>query len=227
VSRALWPLRWAIRLVALAVLAVVVYLGVTLGQVWWASREDQARQVQAIIVLGAAQYNGTPSPDLAARLDHALGLWQRHLAPTIVVTGGKETGDAYTEATAGADWLEARGVPDADILREVSGRDSWESLSGAALFLKARGDRRVLLVSDPFHDERLHAMASALGLTGFVSPTRTSPIRGTQTWPYFGRETVAVAVGRIVGFRREVSLEHWFRTGAAASVQWASPSGVV
>ena len=196
-----------LRLVALVVGATLVYLAVTAVQVWAASRRDQARPAQAIVVLGSAQYNGRPSPDLQARLDHVLILWDRHLAAVIVVTGGKQTGDRFTEATASADYLEAHGVPDAAILREVQGRDSWESLSAAAAILRQRGLARVLLVSDPFHDERLEAIASELGLHGYVSPTRTSPIRGRHVVPYFARETVAVAVGRIIGFRREVRLE--------------------
>jgi len=190
-------------LVAAAVIGVgVVYLIVTFCQVWWASRENQARPVQAIVVLGAAQYNGVPSPDLQARLDHALALWQAGLAPLIVVTGGKEPGDVYTEATAGADYLAAKGVPQTDILREVQGRDTWESLSAVANFLKPRDISVVLLVSDPFHDERISLIAKEVGLTPYLSPTRTSPIRGTAVVPYFAKETVEVAVGRIIGFRR-------------------------
>jgi uncharacterized SAM-binding protein YcdF (DUF218 family) len=196
-----------VRLALLLAGAVVVYLAVTGVLVWAASRKDQARPAQAIVVLGAAQYNGRPSPDLQARLDHVLLLWGRHLAPVIVVTGGKQVGDQYTEATASALYLEARGVPDASILREVQGRDSWESLSAAAVILRRRGLERVLLVSDPFHDERLEAIAAELRLHGYVSPTRTSPISGSHVVPYMAKETVAVAVGRIIGFRREVNVE--------------------
>ena len=185
---------------------LVAYLGVTFVQVWWASRQNQARRVDAIVVLGSAQYNGVPSPDLKARLDHALSLWRSHLAPVIVVTGGREPGDRYTEASAGAKYLESKGVPQSAILRETSGRDSWQSLSGAADFLLARGDRTVLLVSDPFHDERISLMSQELGLTPFVSPTRTSPIRGLSVVPYFAKETVEVAIGRVVGFRRLVGV---------------------
>lgn len=200
------PVRWAFRVVALAVLVVVVYLLVTLGQVWHSSRLNQARPVQAIVVLGAAQYNGRPSPDLKARLDHALTLWSQHLTSTVVVTGGREPGDPYTEASAGADYLAAKGVPQADILREVSGRDSWQSLAAAATFLKHRHIVRVLLVSDPFHDKRISLMADELGLTPYVSPTRTSPIKGSAVIPYFAKETGEVAVGRIIGFRRLVGV---------------------
>ncbi|MDQ6838091.1 MAG: YdcF family protein [Actinomycetota bacterium] len=206
VRRAVRPLRWLVRAAAVVVLAVVVYLVVTLGQVWHASALNQVRPVQAIVVLGAAQYNHSPSPDLKARLDHADTLWSQHLATTLVVTGGREPGDPFTEAGAGADYLAAKGVPQADILREVSGRDSWQSLAASATFLKHRHIVSVLLVSDPFHDERISLMADELGLTPYVSPTRTSPIKGNAVIPYFVKETGEVAVGRIVGFRRLVGV---------------------
>lgn len=105
------PVRWALRLTALGALVVVVYLVVALGQVWHSSRLNQVRPVQAIVVLGAAQYNGTPSPDLRARLDHAYTLWSEHLATTLVVTGGREPGDHHTEAGTGADYWPARACP--------------------------------------------------------------------------------------------------------------------
>lgn len=200
-------MRWVVRGSAVVIGLVVVYLLVTLGQVWHASRLNQARPVQAIVVLGAAQYDGHPSPDLRARLDHAYGLWAGHLAPTVVVTGGRVPGDPFTEATAAANYLAGRGVSQAEILREVSGRDSWQSLASAAGFLKQRHISRVLLVSDPFHDERISLMSDELGLTSFVSPTRTSPIRGHATIPYFLKETAEVSLGRIIGFRRMVGVD--------------------
>jgi uncharacterized SAM-binding protein YcdF (DUF218 family) len=199
--------RWTLRIGAVFAALIVVYLAVTLVQVWLASRRDGARVSQAIIVLGAAQYNGRPSPDLKARLDHVLLLWQRHIAPVVVVTGGKEPGDQFTEATASATYLEAHGVPDLSILREVQGRDSWESLEASARFLEQRGITNVVLVSDPFHAERLLAMSSELGMHGHSSPTRTSPIRGLDVVPYFVKETIAVAAGRIVGFSRLLDIE--------------------
>jgi uncharacterized SAM-binding protein YcdF (DUF218 family) len=201
------PLRWAIRGAALFVALILVYLGVTFLQVWMASRRDQARKVQAIVVLGAAQYAGRPSPVLKARLDHAADLYNRHLADTIVVTGGRETGDITTEAAASAKYLSSKGIPDSHILREVQGRNSWQSLAAAAVFLKARHIKVVLLVSDPFHSARIAAMAKELGLTAYVSPTRTSPIHGSSAVPYFGKETLAMAAGRIVGFRRLVGID--------------------
>ena len=203
----LGPLRWVIRGMSLLVALVLVYLGVTFVQVWMASRREEARKVQAIVVLGAAQYAGRPSPVLKARLDHAADLYQRHLADIVVVTGGRETGDITTEAAASAKYLGTKGIPDSHILREVQGRNSWQSLAAAAGFLKARDIKTVLLVSDPFHSARIAAMAKELGLTPYVSPTRTSPIHGSSAMPYFGKETVAVAAGRVIGFRRLVGVD--------------------
>jgi uncharacterized SAM-binding protein YcdF (DUF218 family) len=187
--------------------AVVLYLGVTFVQVWRAARNDQARPADAIVVFGTAQYNGVPSPVLAARLDHAIELYKKDLAPVIVVTGGNQPGDQFTEATASANYLIERGVPDEDVLREVSGTSSWQSLAAAANFLDDRKITDVLLVSDPFHSLRIRAMASELGLEAHSSPTKTSPIRGMTEARYMARETLAVAVGRIVGFRRQASIE--------------------
>ncbi len=198
------------RLVFKAAMGLVL-LGLTYGaltffQVWSAARRDQAGVAEAIVVLGTAQYDGRPSPVLKARLDHAVDLYRRKLAPVIVVTGGSRPGDRVTEATASADYLLGRGVPDKNLLREVSGGSSWESLAAVATFLDERSIDEVLLVSDPFHSFRIRAMASELGLKSHTSPTRTSPISGFTAAQYMARETVAVAVGRIIGFRREASL---------------------
>jgi uncharacterized SAM-binding protein YcdF (DUF218 family) len=144
-------------------------------------------------------------------------LWQARLAPLVVVAGGKQAGDVYTEASAGASYLEAKGIPPADVVREGTGRNSWQSLAAAATMLEARHATRVLLVSDPFHDERIALMASELGLTPYVSPTRTSPIRGMAAIPFFAKETVEVAIGRIVGFQR--------LTGVSRRVQRATGRG--
>ncbi len=192
--------------------AVVLYLSVTLVQVWRASRADSASPAEAIVVFGTAQYNGVPSPVLAARLDHAIELYRKGLAPVIVVTGGNQPGDEFTEATASANYLIRRGVPDEDVLREVSGTSSWQSLAAAANFLDERDITDVLLVSDPFHSYRIRAMASELGLEARSSPTRTSPIRGATEARYMAREAVAVAVGRIVGFRRQARIENVVRS---------------
>lgn len=186
---------------------VTLYLAVTFVQVWRASGRDEAQPADAIVVFGAAQYNGRPSPVLAARLDHAADLYQRGIAERVVVTGGRAPGDSTTEASASAAYLTERGVPDSAILREVKGRSSWQSLASTANFLKKEGRTEVVLVSDPFHSARIEAMAGELGLEAHVSPTRTSPIGGAEEVSHMARETVAVATGRIIGFRRLMGIE--------------------
>lgn len=196
------------RLVTFALVALVVYLGVTFVQVYLASRRDEARPAEAIVVFGAAQYNGRPSPVLRARLDHAADLYQRKLASIIVVTGGQAAGDETSEATASADYLATRkGIGQAAILREKDGRNSWQSLASAANELRKRGKTKVVLVSDPFHSARIAAMAEELGLDAAVSPTRSSPITGQRELRHLGRETVAVAAGRVIGFRRMMGID--------------------
>jgi uncharacterized SAM-binding protein YcdF (DUF218 family) len=195
-------LKIAVRIGVLGFAVVFVYLSVTFVQVWLASRRDDARPSQAIIVLGAAQYNGRPSPVLAARLDHAIALYRKHIAPVVVVTGGREPGDRYTEAGASAEYLHEHGIVDNAILRETTGRTSWESLEAAARFLKSRRILRVVLVSDPYHSARIDAIAHELGLSAVTSPTRTSPIKGTDALKRMVGETVRVAAGRLFGYAR-------------------------
>lgn len=195
-------LRLALKVLAALVALVVAYVGVTFVQVLSAAGRDQARSVQAIVVMGAAQYDGRPSPVLRARLDHAAELYRRGLAAEVVVTGGKQVGDRVTEATVSATYLARHGVPDSAILREVKGRSSWQQLAAAAAFLRRRGVTTVLLVSDGFHNARIAAIASELGLRAYTSPAPDSPIRGVHRLRYVGKETVAVAVGRILGYRR-------------------------
>ena len=201
-------MKLALKIVLGIVGALFLYVAVTFVQVWMASRQDNARSAQAIVVFGAAQYNGEPSPVLKARLDHAIDLYRRRLAPVIVVTGGRQPGDRFTEAAASASYLSSHGVPDKDVLREVSGQSSWQSLAATATFLKERGIGRVLLVSDPFHSFRIGAMADELGLDAHVSPTKSSPISGISAARYMVRETAAVAIGRIIGYRREAGVHN-------------------
>ena len=206
-------LRWPVRMGVALLAAVVAYLGITFVQVFQSSRRDEARRADAIVVFGAAQYNGTPSPVLRARLDHAASLYKKGYATRVVVTGGRHPDDRFSEATASARYLRNKGIPDSSILREVRGRTSWESLAAAARILKGRGMSDVVLVSDGFHAARIEAMASELGLEAHTSPTRTSPIAGREKLPYLGKETVAVAVGRVVGFRRVGNVRHSVASG--------------
>lgn len=195
-----WKLARRVGLVV--VLAALLYYVVTFVQVWWAARGDDTRRSEAIVVLGAAQFNGRPSAVFKARLDHAAELYHDRVAPLIVVTGGKQIGDQFTEATSGANYLHGKGVPDAAILRETTSRTSWESLAAAAHVLEDRGAKDVVLVSDPFHALRIRSIANELGLDAVTSPTRTSPISGFDEWRRFMSEAMRVAAGRIVGFGR-------------------------
>lgn len=203
------PRRWLRRLVWSVLLTFLVgfgYYGVTLYQVHATGRSDHAGPADAIVVMGAAQYDGTPSPLLQSRLDHVLELWARGLAPLVVVTGGNQPGDRFTEASASTAYLVDHGVPEGAILEETVGQSSYESLDGVAALLHDRGLRRVLLVSDPFHSLRIELTADELGLDAAVSPTRTSPVQGGQAFRREMKEAAGVALGRIIGFRRLLSI---------------------
>lgn len=200
-------LRWVFRAFVAFIALVVVYVAYVTYEVRHYSRIDQARNADAIVVLGAAQYNGKPSSVLQARLDHAAVLWKQRYAPYIVVTGGKLPADTYTEASASAAYLGTLGVPDANVLREVQGRNSWQSLKAATLFMRYRDIQRVVLVSDSFHDARIREMARDLGLEAYVSPATTSPIKGATRQKYLMKEVVALGVGKLFGFNRVSGFE--------------------
>jgi uncharacterized SAM-binding protein YcdF (DUF218 family) len=181
------------------VVGVVGYLGVTALQVWLTAHRVDRRPAQAIVVMGSAAYGEQPSQDFAARLATALGLWRAGLAPIVVVTGGKLPGDPATEAAVGVAWLARRGVPARD-LAEAGGGDTWSNLVDAARVLLPEGRRRILVVTDGFHEDRSMAVASSLGLQPSPVPARDSPLRGAALVPYYVKETLGVALGRIIGF---------------------------
>jgi len=194
-------LRRLLKIAVVVAAVLVAYLGVTAGQVWMTSTRSEPVPADAIVVMGAAQYNGVPSPVLRARLDQAYRLWSRHLAPVVVLTGFKQPGDQYTEAEAGARYLGALNPPvPADAIIAVGGSDSWDNLAQAAAALHARGLNRVLIVTDGFHEARSLAIATDVGLQAHPVPATGSPITGWSAVPYFAKETFGVAVGRIFGF---------------------------
>jgi len=157
----------------------------------WSSR-DEARPAEAIVVLGAAQYAGRPSPVLRARLDHALELWDRHLSSLLILTGGTGAGDTTSEAAVGRKYARKHGVPDSSILEENAGRTTSESMRAVAGMLEVRGLQTALLVSDPFHMLRLRILARRFGFTPYTSPTRTSPISPNREarWKYIFSESI-------------------------------------
>lgn len=206
----LWPLRLLFKIISFLVAAAIVYYLVTVVQVWLTSRRQVDAPAQAIVVMGAAQYDGLPSPDLASRLQQALDLYRHHYSSVFVLTGGKEPGDQFTEAQAEDRWLIGNGVPRRAVLAEVGGRDTYQSLADAAEILRGRHLNRVLMVSDPFHEAQICAVASSLGLHGLPSPTHTSPIKGTATIGYFAKEALVMGVGRIVGWHHLEQLHNFF-----------------
>jgi uncharacterized SAM-binding protein YcdF (DUF218 family) len=180
--------RYAIRLLAgflrgLIIIAVTLLalLGLVCGLIVIQGRRDEARQigaghVGAALVLGAAQWNGDPSPVLRARLDHALELYRRGQVRQIILTGGTGPGDTTSEAAVGKRYLIAQGLAADALLLEEQGTTTWESLRNAVPLARANRIGAVLLVSDPFHMLRSIKMARDLGLIAYGSPTRTSPI---------------------------------------------------
>jgi uncharacterized SAM-binding protein YcdF (DUF218 family) len=180
------------RILTVAVVAVFALWVVSATAVLiWAAR-DEARPAQAIVVLGAAQYAGKPSPVLRARLDHALDLWNRHLAALLILTGGTGSGDTTSEAAVGRTYARKRGVPDSAILVENEGRTTSESMRAVAGMLEVRGLQTALLVSDPFHMLRLRILARRFGFTPYTSPTQTSPISPNreERWKYIFSESL-------------------------------------
>ncbi len=170
------------------------------GVVIWSQRDShEPTAADAIIVLGAAQYDGRPSPVLRARLDHAITLFHAQRAPRLVLTGGHQDGEHTSEAEAGQRYAIRRGVPASAILVETEGRTSQESIRSAAALIRQESSAgaprpRVLLVSDPFHMLRLDVLARLNGMSPSPSPTRTSPI-SANPWmalEYVLRESVAL-----------------------------------
>jgi uncharacterized SAM-binding protein YcdF (DUF218 family) len=160
----------------LLLLAAVIVYTVGLVMVLVASQQDQRQPVDAIVVLGAAQYNGRPSPVLRARLDHALELYGDGLAPLIMVTGGIGRGDTTSEASVARRYLVAHQVPDSAIIPQPQGHSTMASMTAVGEWMRRRGLRRVLLVSDPFHMFRLRLEARRTALEAYTSPTESSPI---------------------------------------------------
>ena len=194
------PFWTAVLAVSLAVVGLVVASAVA---VWNAAHMDDARRVDradAILVLGAAQYNGRPSPVLADRLDQARRLYEQGRAPVIVTLGSNEPGDRTTEAEAGRDYLVNRGVPPDAVVAEPKGNSTYASLQAAAWYMRSRRMRSAFLVSDPWHNLRIKRMAGDLGIRGYASAVFRSAARssGTRLAGYV-RETFAYLAYRLFG----------------------------
>jgi uncharacterized SAM-binding protein YcdF (DUF218 family) len=193
-SRRMRRTTWPVRIVVGAVLVATFLICGTAFRVWYVARADDRRQVDAVVVLGAAQYDGEPSSVFAARLRHAEALYEDGLAPRIVTVGGSRAGDAYTEAEAGRRYLIGRGVPASAVIAVGEGSDTLGSLRAVDARAQQDGWDSALVVSDPWHSLRARTMARDSGLQAWTSPTRSGPVvqtRETQA-RYIVRETAAL-----------------------------------
>lgn len=196
------PRRWW-PLVALAVVGLpVAYYLVTLAQVVRTGGEHDAAPSDAILVMGAAQYDGRPSPQLTARLDHVITLWDDGLASTVVVTGGNRPGDRFTEAEASARYLAAAGIPTGAIVEVSEGATTHESVEAAAPTMAERGIDSVIVVTDPYHALRSRLIVEQAGFDVDVAATPTSVVTGWGALRRNLEEAAGVAVGRFIGFDR-------------------------
>jgi uncharacterized SAM-binding protein YcdF (DUF218 family) len=179
--RTIRPMRRILLVVALLVLA---YFATTTFLVARWMGKDERRPADAIVVLGAAQYDGRPSAIYRARLEHAVDLYNQQVAPVVVFTGGNNPGDRFTEGASGARWAISQGLPAVAALVEDSSRSTYQNLAGAKRKLAQRqhGHRRlrVVVVSDPFHMFRAVKQARDLGLEAYPSPTRSSPLSASK-----------------------------------------------
>jgi uncharacterized SAM-binding protein YcdF (DUF218 family) len=197
----LGPFKLVLRIISLVVSVIVLYFAVTLVQIWLTGHEHSGAHAQAILVFGTTEDNGVPSPELKARLDHALHLYREHRAPWMVVTGGNRPGDNFTESGVSAAYLEQHGVAKSDILQGF-GNDTWQNVSTVLPLLKAHHILTVITVTDPFHEYRAMAISSSQGLKPVPSPVPHSPTIKHSLWKYYLKETFDVGVGRIIGYGR-------------------------
>ena len=187
--------------VTVLVWAGIMYVVLNIVQVWSVGRSDSRKEVDAIVVMGVAQYDGRPSPQLQARLDHVLTLWEQGVATLVVTTGGNQPGDRFTEARASADYLIAGGIPESSISMEDIGSTTLQSLQGVADILKSRGLTSVEIVTDPYHALRSQLIAQDLGLTAYISPAENSAVTGGAEKRRMINEGLGISLAHVIGFR--------------------------
>jgi len=193
-------LRTLARSLSTLAALLLVYLGVCVGQVWWTGSTDQARSVEAIVVMGVAQYDGRPSPQLQARLDHVITLWNAGTAPLVVTTGGNQPGDRFTEAEASQRYLVEAGVPESAIILENLGSSTLDSLRRVHDILANQDITEILIVTDAYHAARSRMVARDLGMVAHVSATPTSVVTGSENVRRHIEEGLGVALANFIGF---------------------------
>ena len=192
--------RSALVLSSGACLALISYVGIAAMSLTWTGTHHDTKTVDAIVVMGAAQYDGVPSPLLASRLEHALDLWKQKQAPVIAVTGGKRAGDRFTEGDTSRRWLTDRGVPAADVIVESVGHSTWESIENLAPLLNNAGVDSVVVVSSSWHVQRASLSLEELGFRAHSSPSADGILSGSSERSKLVREIAGVSLGRIIGF---------------------------
>jgi uncharacterized SAM-binding protein YcdF (DUF218 family) len=195
------------RILAGVLVIVALVVGGTAFHVWSIARQDNRGQVDAIVVLGASQFDGRPSSIFAARLDHAARLFEAGVAPRIITVGGARSGDRFTEAAAGKRYLERLGLPASAVYAVETGRDTLQSMRALAPFVRQHGWHSAVIVTDPWHEARSRRMAQDQGIRASTSPSRSGPAVATRTTQarYIARETGAYLYYRI--FHRSADFE--------------------
>ena len=183
--------------------ALALYVVVTFAQVVLAGRQQLTSSAEAIVVLGAAQYDGRPSPQLEGRLLTAIDLWNDGSAKYFIVSGGRQEGDRFTEAETSRNVALDSGVPDSNILFEDEGTTTWESLQGVAQIVQQYEISSVILVTDPYHAMRASLIAKRSGINvAGVAPVQDSVVSGFSSLRRHLIETAGVAIGRVTGFQQ-------------------------
>lgn len=185
----IWKIARRVITALVAVLLVVVALPML--RIEWSGHRPDAARTDAIVVFGAAQFDGTPSPVLKNRLDHALMLYREGVAPRIVTVGGSRPGDRFTEATAGRNYLHGRGVPWNDVKAIKSGDDTFNSAAAVAKWAAGSGVRSFTVVSDRAHVARASTILSSFNFEVHVSAPQSGP-GSAMTWQYVARETAGL-----------------------------------
>jgi uncharacterized SAM-binding protein YcdF (DUF218 family) len=192
------------QLLALVLCVGSLYVGLTVFEVWRVGRTQSTTQVDAIVVMGAAQYDGVPSPLLKARLMRAFELWEQKVAPRIVLTGGNKPGDRFTEASASAIFLRQQGVPQEDLLQESLSRSTYEALRNVRNLVATdsnfAGIKRIVIVTDPYHELRSRLTAREMNFETTTSPSSNSPIAGNSAFKKYVKEGAGIALARVIGF---------------------------
>ena len=173
-----WSRHGLVWLPGLIVAALLIFLVVTALQITYEASQEELRHADAIVVFGAAEYVGRPSPVYRARLDHAFDLFQRGIAPVVITTGGAGSDPDYSEGGVGRDYLMRRGIPERSLIAETQGADTAQSAERVAVIMRANGMRTCLAVSDEYHVFRIKKLLEKQGVQVYVAPRSGSRPRG-------------------------------------------------